>query len=190
MRYTPKRSGRAADVICLVFFICAAVLGWANAVTDGYRAAFQIPSVIFLTAGIYTLVRYRLMGYNYVIKARNSDDGGMYAPTDIDFTVEKIQGKRVWTECRVSLGDIVEITKIPRSKRSLRLRKDVAPLMKNYPKTTKLYYYTVNLFPQSAYLMMIRDGAESAEDACIGIIFEPDETMVDQIKYLSNNKFD
>jgi len=188
MRYTPKRSGRAADAICLAFFGCAAVLSWANIVASGYKTVFQIPAIIFLTAAIFTLVRYKLMGYNYVIKTRNSDDVGIYTVADIDFAVEKIQGKRLWTECRVSLDDMIEITKIPREKRNVRIQKDIRITLKEHTENVKLFYYTVNIFPPDPYLMLFKDPGDTSEKACIGIIFEPDSNMVEQIKSLANKE--
>ena len=176
MKYTPNRSGHIADAVVFVCIASAVVMFLANRIQASSGALLQLLSVVFLTAGLYVLIRYKLMGFQYIIRVRNAEENGYSAITDYDFVVERVQGSRISAECRLSLGDLIEVSALP--VKGGRGREAI----KKYGKSLRMYYYTVNMMPPEPYLLAFRDHSGASEDTVIGILFEPDKKMAEYLK--------
>lgn len=175
MRYTPKRSNHIADAVFTVCFASAVILYAASAAVALYKSVIQFSALIFFTAGLYILIRYKLVDYTYIIRARNIDETGYSGIADFDFVAEKVQGNRTNAECRLSMDDLIEIKKLPQKGGKKR------EAVKKYKHHLKLYHYTVTMYPPNPYLMVFYDNSEPSGESRVGVIFEPDEKMADYI---------
>lgn len=178
MKYTPKRSNHIADAVFTFCFASAAVLFLSTGIVDLYKSIIQFSAVIFLTAGLYILIRFKLVDYNYIIRVRNSDENGYSRAGDFDFVAEKVQGNRINAECRLSIDDLIEIKEIS--------RQEWREYTKKYGIRLKIYHYTVTMYPSHSYLMVFQDNTDTSDEAKIGIIFEPDKKMAEYITALHN----
>ena len=109
-----------------------------------YPILYQLISVLLLTAAVLITVRYLLRDYIYRVTVK--EDGSA------DFTITEVMGKRKTVVCRISVGEIQEIT----------------PLLGLSPKEISqkcgkavLYRYVSQWKPSSPYLLEIFDDEKS-----------------------------
>ena len=173
MRYTPApRKGKAMVVAGILFAIGAvsyifSLAGIASAL------ALQLITMASIVCATYVLVRFAYTSITYVISPRdglNSQAGietGGFLPCDVDFIVQKSQGRREGvTECRISLDQLTETVALPRGRISGNLKKDI----RDRYGAAKYYIYTVSFRPDEALGLIFDDDGEISV-----IVIEPDE---------------
>ena len=138
-----------------------------------------------LIAAVFLLVRYEMTGFQYIIRPRTETDGTEFVtayasgrpaicelpPEQLDFAVVKSQGARPGVmECLLSLGDLIAVYPIRRSRRDGMTKAD---LRERYAADGYVWYdYTLTLGIDDALVLVFVDGNRT-----VGILIEPDEGM-------------
>ncbi len=142
---------------------------------------FGVVTLFSLSGAVYVLIRYRMMGFVYIIRPRSDiEENGMETAAvgrgDIcnvrreflDFVVIKTKGIRPGVmECVMSLGDLFEVVPLYKGGAT---KKDVR--QKYIADGFVFYDYTLTLGIKSALELVFDDG-----NRYVGVIIEPDNIM-------------
>ena len=145
---------------------------------------FTCGAVICFIALIFLFLRYRMTGFEYVIRPR--DDGYVPAGAEaeyasdgsapLDFVVYKSMGARQGAmECVLSIGDFRELIELKKGERT---KTDV---MKAFCSDGFTYYdYTLTFLPTEAVELIFADG-----EKFVGIIIEDGNEIADYFRKIS-----
>ncbi len=181
MIHQPNQKNRAPEATVLALFLCATV-GFVSACFHQIagRGFLQILSLIFYCAMILILVRYKFCRIRYIIRPNRqaeeeeTDTTGKQSgsalhlpPKQLDFVVEKAQGRRALTaECVLSLGTLTTCVVLPEG------RKERGRTIKQYRKA-KTYKYLCNMVG-ARQCMLVFAGGETDD---VKLIIEASEEM-------------
>ncbi len=174
MIHQPKQTNRAPEATVLALFLCATV-GFVSACFQQIagRGFLQILSLIFYCAMIVILVRYKFCRIRYIIRpgrhAEDAETGSALSlpPKQLDFVVEKAQGRRALTaECVLSLGMLTTCVILPLE------RKERRRIIRQYKKA-KTYKYLCNMVG-ARQCMLVFTGGETED---VKLIIETSEEM-------------
>ena len=113
-----------------------------------FPAGWQLISVILLVGVVLIATRYLLREYTYCIAPR--EEG--YHFTSLDFTIVEHYSRRSVVVCRISVTDILEVTRVTREN-----RKQLFASLKG----KRVYDYTARILPDDLYLLTVKDGEDS-----------------------------
>ncbi len=148
--FTPKRTNNNAKLLSFVLLLSSGLIFMASSFCGIYRGMIQTLALCMLTVGIFITTRFCLKNFTYIIEEY---DGGY------DFIVNEVQGKRIFTVCRLSLN--ILMTCVPsENEKSLELK-------------AKPHNYCVDIRPSDAYILIFRD-----IDNDIAVKITPDETLL------------
>ena len=133
MSYTPNQNKKSAYACALAFFFCAFIALFA-APHSSVKIALQLLCLGCATGGIFVLARYGLQTFVYFLDDAQSEEN--------DLTVQRLQGKKRTTVCRLSFSLGVGLEK-----------KDGQTDEKKYGKITSRHNYTASLTPASVYML-------------------------------------
>ena len=178
MIHQPTQKNHAPEATVLALFLCATV-GFVSACFQQIagRGFLQFLSLIFYCAMIVILVRYKFSRIRYIIRPgkraeeeEDADDAGnvlRLPPKQLDFVVEKAQGRRALTaECVLSLGMLTTCVVLPEG------RKERKRIIKQYKKA-KTYKYLCNMVG-ARQCMLVFAGGETDD---VKLIIEASEEM-------------
>lgn len=180
MTHQPNQKNRVPEATVLALFLCATV-GFVSACFHQIagRGFLQILSLIFYCAMIIILVRYKFCRIRYIIRPgrraeEETDNTGEQhgsalhlPPKQLDFVVEKAQGRRALTaECVLSLGTLTTCVVLPEG------RKERGRIVKQYRKA-KTYKYLRNMVG-ARQCMLVFTGGETDD---VKLIIEASEEM-------------
>lgn len=167
MVHTPKNeNGKMRLAATLLFFgglICLVLSPLAILLSHGY---WQLAGMLGWGGCAYILVRFVLTGYTYRIEPHSP-----YAEHpllwEMDFTVDRVQGKRPLPMIRVSLKQLKDIFYVgDQDYRTLSEFIDY--------RGARIYSYTVNASRKNRYMIVFSAG----EDEYHAILFEPNAEML------------
>lgn len=182
MIHQPEQKNRVPEASVLALFLCATV-GFVSASFHQIagRGFLQILSLIFYCAMIIILVRYKFFRIRYIIRPSrqaeqeeeesDTSDKNKSAlrqpPSQLDFVVEKAQGRRALTaECVLSLGTLTTCVILPDEYKERR------KIIRQYKKA-KTYKYLRNMVG-ARQCMLIFEGGETDD---MKLIIEASENM-------------
>lgn len=191
MRCVPKQRRVRAVRSILAALLIAGFLIYALPPASG-ALGLRLPAWLYtalaftcLIAAVFLLVRYEMTGFQYIIRPRTETDGTEFVtayasgrpaicelpPEQLDFAVVKSQGARPGVmECLLSLGDLIAVYPIRRSRRDGMTKAD---LRERYAADGYVWYdYTLTLGIDDALALVFVDGNRT-----VGILIEPDEGM-------------
>ncbi|MBQ9120959.1 MAG: hypothetical protein IJY12_01190 [Clostridia bacterium] len=167
MEYTPKNENKKMRVLATVLFfgglVCLILSPASFLVPQGY---WQLAGMGAWCVCAYLLIRYVLTSYTYRIVPRSLDNE-YPLPWEMDFTVDRAQGKRSVPMVRMSLEYLSDIFYVgDKDYRAL-------PEFLDY-RDSKVYIHTVNASYKNRYMAVFTSpGGEHH-----AILFEPDQKMV------------
>jgi len=178
MIHQPNQKNHAPEATVLALFLSATV-GFVSACFHQIsgRGFLQILSLIFYCAMILILVRYKFCRIRYIIRPNRQAEkdeidttGGsalQLPPKQLDFVVEKAQGRRTLTaECVLSLGTLTTCVVLPQG------RKERRKIVNQYKKA-KTYKYLCNMVG-ARQCMLVFAGGETDD---VKLIIEASEEM-------------
>ena len=174
MTHTPKNeNGKMRSVATLLFFgglICLILSPLALLLPHGY---WQLVGMVCWGACAYILVRFVLTAYIYRIEPHSPYAEHPLA-WEMDFTVDRVQGKRPLPMIRVSLKQLKDVFYVGNEDyRTL-------PEYIDY-RGARVYNYAVNANRKNRYMIVFSAGEEEYH----AVLFEPSGEM---LAYLNRAK--
>jgi len=174
MEHTPKNENKQMRIWTTVLFFGGLISHMISPagllVPQGY---WQLAGMVAWVACAYLMIRYVLISYTYRIAPR-SPDAEYPLPSEMDFTVYRVQGRRSVPMIKVSLETLADLIYVgDKDYRAL-------PEFTDY-RGARVYDYTVNASRKDRYMVVFRaqDGEHHA------VLFEPDARMA---AYLTDAK--
>ena len=166
MKHTPKNENKKIRAWATVLFfggLIGLLLSPLGAVVA--RGYWQLAGMIAWVGCAYLMIRYVLTSYTYQIAPR-SPDAEYPLPSEMDFTVYRVQGSRSVPMIKVSLETLVDLIYVgDRDYRAL-------PEFADY-RGARVYDYTVNASRENRYMVVFR----SRDEEYHAVLFEPDAKM-------------
>ena len=160
-RATPRNKN--AIIAFLISFLLSALGFVAYSLVDRYRGIVGLVAMMLLVTAILFYTKYISPVFFYDLYLDGSDNSV--------FIVRRVVGRRQSTFCRVSLSDVVSVTK--ESRAEYKAHKTPTGFLK--------YIYAPTLFPKEVYRLTVRGRYEKAE-----VVIEATEEFAEAIKEYAN----
>lgn len=147
MKYKSVPTGKPADLYIIGSLAAGGVFVLLPYFNKRLSALYQLAAAVLFGFGVYLLIRYRLTVFCYGIEGKNIDtELSTAVPEELDFTVERVIGKKSVTVARLSLSEL----------RSVEIVKYEA--LREYSRKAALYKYQSDLEPESGCLLLFENG--------------------------------
>lgn len=147
MKYKSVPTGKPADLYIIGALAGGGVFMLLPYFNEKLTALYQLASVVLFGIGVYLLIRYRLTVFCYGIEAKDASVSLCSAlPEELDFTVERVIGKKSVTVARLSLSALRSVESVKYGD------------LREYSKTASLYKYQSDMEPESGCLLLFEDG--------------------------------
>ena len=139
MIHYPKKQPKKAAVTSLIYIACAAIL-YILGDLFAPRMVFQMIALIFIALSIYTVSRYLLTDYKYVLQDIDQIGG------EVKFTIVRVTGKRENIMATFEMKDAYALEKCKSTKQFEKL----------HGKVNKVFNYSSNFLSDDIYKLAIR----------------------------------
>ncbi len=162
--YDPKSPKKREKLATFGLLALAALLfGVATHPNVHYDSLYHVGMIFALVGAVMFVSRCLLRRFVYAVTESDSPDR-----TAPDLVITEYYGNHVTVVCRISVTDIVEITKLTSEN-----RKAVSGTLRQQ----RVYYYTAQLWGDGIYLLKVRD-----EDEIFYLHILADDTLISTLK--------